>query len=890
MARTFVRTSSSRILYSASITSTDYAAGMSLAAIFRPATTGNDGYPISMRSGGGTTIWGMLLASGTTPTYEINGGTVTAAGFPTVSANTWYCLVMSKPAGTTVARLHLYNYGTDTWTHANTSSTTALPSGTASSLEIGAQGLFARYFDGDVAATAMFTRELNDNTCESLAYSLQSWVAADPFGLWVLDQHATTQAVKDWTGRFTSPTDTATSISANSVPVFSYGHPVIAPTCIATPWLNQAAGIAARNGTNSHTIPFGFTSTSGNELVVIVHGAVTHTDPSGDWNKRLQPVSSGEMAVFTRTSAGDSSITVNHNGSNYPVTWAAYELPAGSTWTDGTGSNPASDTFPTLSGLPGTAQLIIAARGRVVTGTTTDAASTVWDAPSVEDSDLFTLGAATDGTYLTVAHQTDATATGVTPTASTSYTGVFAADRQHVVFAFALGGGGGGPTTHNASVTSGATAALTGTATTVTSTTSTLTGTGALTGSGSAIRNASGTLAGTAALTVTGALSVSGTNTLVGTGTLTASGSVAYSVTGSLTGAGALTASAAVVRPATAAMAGTGQLTAAGTVAGSSGTVSLDGTAALTATATRVTSGTSTAAGAGSLTAAGTLALAGTSGAAGTGSLITAAAVGRNADSTLAGAAGMTAAGTPVRVTATTAAGTGGLTAAASVTGVGGYADLNGMGGLTAAATAALSGTASMAGMSTLSGAASRSTMGSVTSGGTGSLAATAAVVRVGLVAMAGTAVVSAVADTLGGANSVALAGVGGLAGSAQRTAAGAGPIAGAGGLTATAQVVKTATVVMAGLGELTSAAVNPRRPGVFTAGTTRSRLTAGTIRGPIYSSGTVTPTTPFSASGQIATALLGAGVTTDGDIATVDLGLTGSTIDINVLIVPVGG
>lgn len=350
--------------------------------------------------------------------------------------------------------------------------------------------------------------------------------------------------------------------------------------------INLKSGVAARNGTNSHTIPFGFTSTSGNELVVIVHGAVTHTDPSGDWNERLQPVSSGEMAVFTRTSAGDSSITLNHNGSNYPVTWSAYELPAGSTWTDGTGSNPASDTFPTLSGLPGTAQLIIAARGRVVTGTTTDTASTVWDAPSVEDSDLFALGAATDGTYLTVAHQSGATATSVTPTASTSYAGVFAADRQHVVFAIALGGGGG-PATHTAAAALAVTATVGAGATSVKPAAAALAATATITAAASRSTAAAAAVAVTATLTAgAGRAAVAGAALAV-TATVSTTAAQAKPAGAALAVTAGISAAATAAKPSTAALAVTATITPAAATSGAGVSAALAIVAAITAGAGR---------------------------------------------------------------------------------------------------------------------------------------------------------------------------------------------------------------------------------------------------------------------------------------------------------------
>lgn len=203
------------------------------------------------------------------------------------------------------------------------------------------------------------------------------------------------------------------------------------------PWINHNSGVAPRNGTTTHTIPFGFTSTSGSELVFVVGGPVTHT--VAGWNEMLQPVASGELSVFTKTSAGESSVTVTHNASDSTVAWAVYELPAGATWF-GAGQElvASSDTFPTASGLPGTAVVVWAARSRNASSAATGASST-WDAPWVEDADLYANAATNDGTYLTVGHQINVTATSVTPTAVTTYSGTWAAaDREHVVFALTV--------------------------------------------------------------------------------------------------------------------------------------------------------------------------------------------------------------------------------------------------------------------------------------------------------------------------------------------------------------------------------------------------------------------------------------------------------------------
>lgn len=200
------------------------------------------------------------------------------------------------------------------------------------------------------------------------------------------------------------------------------------------PWVNFSTGVAARNGTTTHAINFGYTSTSGSLLCVLVFGGVTNT--VAGWTKQAGPVSSGELSLFTKTSAGDSSISVTHNAANYPSAWAAYEFYTGSTLTAVDSDNASAETFTGLTGLPGTAQVIIGARGRIAGSTAATGASTAWIAPWVADVDSFTVFATTDGCYLTVGRQINVTATSITPSATTTYSGTWAVnDREKINFA-----------------------------------------------------------------------------------------------------------------------------------------------------------------------------------------------------------------------------------------------------------------------------------------------------------------------------------------------------------------------------------------------------------------------------------------------------------------------
>lgn len=489
-----------------------------------------------------------------------------------------------------------------------------------------------------------------------------------------------------------------------------------------------ASGIAARNGTSSHTIPFGFTSTSGSLLCVVVFGGVTHA--ASGWTEQLSPVSSGELSVFTKTSAGDSSITVTHNASNYPVAWAAYEFPAGSSYTVGSSDNDSSDTFPGLSGLPGTEQLIIAARGRIAGGSESGAGTT-WTAPWVESVDLFTAASGTDGCYLTIGVQPDYTSTSITPTASTTHDGTWGVgDREKAVFAIEVAAPGGGGT-HDGVGTAA--------------------GTSTASGSATVTRSASGTASGTAAVSGAATRTISSTATTTGTATASAVSVVGRNATSTTAGTSDTTGAATITRT---------------TVGTATGTAGGDGTATITAVAVATTSTASTASGAGALT----------------------------------------------RITTGTAAGTAAASGDATLTGASAYGDATGTSTASGASTVVHAATGTASAVSTGAGAAT------VDTDGTGAASAV------------GTA--SGDATTAVGNTSTA-PGISAATGTASILCMAAGVADGVSSVSGSAGIVIAAVGTAAGISTAVGVSEGRRRPGVLTAGTRRSRLTAGALRGP---------------------------------------------------------
>jgi hypothetical protein len=373
------------------------------------------------------------------------------------------------------------------------------------------------------------------------------------------------------------------------------------------PWTNKASGTAPKNGTTSHAISFGFTSASGSLLVAIIHGAVTNT--ASGWTKQAGPVATGECTLFTKTSAGDSSITVTHNGSDYAVNYVIYEFPSGSSITGVDSTTGSNDTMVGLTGLPGTEQVVIGALGRVAIGSETGASISP-SAPWVEDGDLFTAASGTDGSYLAVVHQINYTGTSITPTVSPTYTGTWSnGSREKISAAFDVAVG--------ASTVNG-TASVTGagatSATTVQRVTAAVTGAGAagaavrqqagatVTGAGVTsavvVQRAAATVAGAGSTSATSAGSTSGTATVAGVGAVTA---LATQRTGAaLTGAGSVSATAGVIVSGVATLTGTGGVTA---LVRQVAVAAVVGAGQVTASAGLVVSGSAAVAGSGLVTA-----------------------------------------------------------------------------------------------------------------------------------------------------------------------------------------------------------------------------------------------------------------------------------------------
>lgn len=207
-------------------------------------------------------------------------------------------------------------------------------------------------------------------------------------------------------------------------------------------WINRTVGVAARNGTSSHTITF-TPATSGRLLMVVMSGSVTHTMSTSGYTKRVTAVNSTELAVWTKTAAAsESSLTVTHNASNYPVEYAIYEFPAGSAWLAGS-NQPNTSTWAALTGLTGTPTVFAAISQNQSAAIGATVLTTTTSAPWTEDYDDGTVYATTEGANLSIGYQSAYASSSVTP----SQTVAAGPNSERAVWAITVASSGTTPVT-----------------------------------------------------------------------------------------------------------------------------------------------------------------------------------------------------------------------------------------------------------------------------------------------------------------------------------------------------------------------------------------------------------------------------------------------------------
>lgn len=187
-------------------------------------------------------------------------------------------------------------------------------------------------------------------------------------------------------------------------------------------YLNFVAVGASRNGTFTHAVDPSsatdvvagtpFSPTVGRRLVCVAEGSVTSTTPAG-WTLPTDgsAILNSGLYVWHRIAAGGDTFTTTHNSSNFPVAYAIFEFPAGTTFVgsvSATSQNTAAAN-PNLTGLTGlnTVMGVAGWADNVSTG----AIAGTWDSPNVAALDINVDFSTTDGYWLGICFQ-DAYASG----------------------------------------------------------------------------------------------------------------------------------------------------------------------------------------------------------------------------------------------------------------------------------------------------------------------------------------------------------------------------------------------------------------------------------------------------------------------------------------------
>lgn len=183
----------------------------------------------------GSRDFSLCISSTGRLTTRVNGSDSYSGSYPSaVAADGWQLVATGKPTGNAAARLHKYKYSTNTFTHFNDLSYADAGPFTSSDF-IGI--CYGTTCDAVIAAIAVVPgRSISDDEFERLPFSLKAWLALSPGALVLLDQAAISQPLADISGGGSNQSlVNGTSVSPDSVPLFSYGSRPHAMTLAPTP-------------------------------------------------------------------------------------------------------------------------------------------------------------------------------------------------------------------------------------------------------------------------------------------------------------------------------------------------------------------------------------------------------------------------------------------------------------------------------------------------------------------------------------------------------------------------------------------------------------------------------------------------------------------------------
>jgi hypothetical protein len=121
------------------------------------------------------------------------------AGEPYPDGN-WIIAAWGKAAGSVAVRWHLFNYDTlDAWVHSNSGTVGDTTATDPDRIRVGQWRDQNEYFNGRLAALAVYDTALSDGAVEDLSVGLQAMLDAEPVGLWAFNQASVATEVEDLT-------------------------------------------------------------------------------------------------------------------------------------------------------------------------------------------------------------------------------------------------------------------------------------------------------------------------------------------------------------------------------------------------------------------------------------------------------------------------------------------------------------------------------------------------------------------------------------------------------------------------------------------------------------------------------------------------------------------
>ena len=377
--------------------------GHTLLAICRRAANGAWHTPISIETSGNSSKLAMQF-SDTNRIQLIIGSSNKDTTVGITSSDNWVLAAATRASGSSVPRGHKFVYDTNTWTHTDAGAASGGDSTdlTGGRVQIG-RWQTTDFFNGDILLVGAFKRALTDSELESLPFTLLGAAAAAPDGLWLLDQHATTQAIIDLTGNGANQTSlTNTSVATNSAPLWSYG-------------LGASVVVGRSGGGTTHSADAAVTATATTTAAAAVDRAATAAASTTATVTAAATVDRQAVASTTATAATAAGAAVDRTAAASLAVTATLAATADVlSPSDATGALTATATATATAAVDRAAQAVMTA---VASLTATAAVATPGTDP-VRATSTAAVTAAVDSTSAVTADRTSTSAVTARATSS----------------------------------------------------------------------------------------------------------------------------------------------------------------------------------------------------------------------------------------------------------------------------------------------------------------------------------------------------------------------------------------------------------------------------------------------------------------------------------------